>query len=109
SDIQASPTAVQTAWYALTPDEALERQKVTADAGLSSAEVDTRRASFGPNKFAESAKEPTWQRFLRQYTDPMQIVLVVAGVISLFLPCKFMTVVLLLLLTLFNAWLGLSQ
>jgi Ca2+-transporting ATPase len=36
----------------------------------------------------------------------MQIVLVVAGVISLFLPGQVMTGVLLLLLTLFNAWLG---
>ncbi len=109
SETKAPSPAAQTAWHALTPDEALERQKVTPDAGLSAAEVDTRRASVGPNKFAEAAKEPTWQRFVRQYQDPMQIVLVAAGVISLFLPGQFMTGVLLLLLTLFNAWLGLSQ
>jgi Ca2+-transporting ATPase len=109
SETKAPSPAAETAWHALTPDEALERQQVTSDAGLSAAEVDARRASFGPNKFAEAAKEPTWQRFLRQYKDPMQIVLVVAGVVSLFLPGQFMTGVLLLLLTLFNAWLGLSQ
>jgi Ca2+-transporting ATPase len=87
----------------------MAQQKVSTEAGLSSAEVATRRATFGPNKFAEAAKEPVWQRFVRQYGDPMQIVLVVAGVVSLFLPGQFMTGVLLLLLTLFNAWLGLSQ
>ena len=78
-------------------------------AGLSSAEVETRRAKYGQNKFAEAAKEPTLTRFLRQYSDPMQIVLLVAGGISLFLPGQFATGILLILLTVLNAFLGLNQ
>jgi Ca2+-transporting ATPase len=109
SETTAPSTAATTAWHALTPDEALAKQQVEPEAGLAQTEVATRRASFGPNKFAEAAKEPGWQRFLRQYRDPMQIVLLVAGGVSLFLPGQFMTGVLLILLTLFNAWLGLSQ
>ena len=74
------------AWHSLTPAEALERQGVTVAQGLTTAEVDTRRAKYGPNKFAEGAKEPRWQAFVRQYKDPMQIVLLAAGILSLFIP-----------------------
>ena len=66
------------------------------------------RAQYGPNKFAEAPKEPRWQAFLRQYRDPMQIVLL-AGGISLFLPDQVATGVVLIGLTLLNAAMGLNQ
>ncbi len=96
-------------WHAMSADEVLAAQGVDQAAGLSATEVESRRAEFGSNKFAEAPKVPRWQLFLRQYTDPMQIVLLIAGGISLFLPGQFATGVLLILLTLFNAFLGLSQ
>lgn len=40
----SSTGAGPTAWYALSPDEALAAQGVTVDAGLTSAEADARRA-----------------------------------------------------------------
>ncbi len=46
---------------------------------------------------------------MRQYKDPMQIVLLVAGVFSLFLPDQFATGVVLIGLTLLNAAMGLNQ
>ena len=46
---------------------------------------------------------------MRQYADPMQIVLLVAGIVCLFLPGQFYTGVFLLLLTLFNAWMAMNQ
>ena len=46
---------------------------------------------------------------MRQYADPMQIVLLVAGIICLFLPGQFYTGVFLLLLTVFNAWMAMNQ
>ncbi len=64
---------------------------------------------YGPNRFAEPPKEPRWQAFLRQYRDPMQIVLLVAGIVSLFLPDQVATGVVLIVLTLFNAAMGLNQ
>ena len=107
---QAAPAAKPaTAWHALEPDEVLAQQSVDATAGLSSAEVQKRRGQYGSNKFAEAAKEPRLQAFLRQYKDPMQIVLLAAGILCLFIPNQFMTGVLLMLLTLFNAFLGVSQ
>ena len=42
---------------------------------MSGAEVEKRRAQYGPNKFAEAKKESGWSKFVRQYQDPMQIVL----------------------------------
>jgi Ca2+-transporting ATPase len=39
----------------------------------------------------------------------MQIVLLIAGIVSMFLPDQFATGVVLVLLTVFNAYLGLNQ
>jgi Ca2+-transporting ATPase len=102
----AGPDAV---WHALDRDAALERQAVTVEQGLTSAEAESRRARYGPNKFAEAAREPRWQAFLRQYKDPMQIVLLAAGVLSLFIPGQVPTGIVLIGLTLLNAAMGLNQ
>ncbi|HEU4571560.1 MAG TPA: HAD-IC family P-type ATPase, partial [Candidatus Limnocylindrales bacterium] len=96
-------------WHAMSIDQATAAESVDAAIGLSSAEVEARRATYGPNRFAEAPKEPRWRAFVRQYADPMQIVLLVAGGISLFLPNQLATGVLLILLTVFNAVLGLNQ
>ena len=96
-------------WHAMSAEEALAAQKVQQETGLSDAEITTRKQTYGPNKFAEAPKEPRWRAFLRQYSDPMQIVLLIAGGISLFLPDQFATGVLLILLTLLNAFLGVNQ
>jgi Ca2+-transporting ATPase len=105
----AAASPPEEAWHALAPEAVLQKQSVDTATGLSSAEVDRRRASYGANKFAEAPKEPRLRAFLRQYGDPMQIVLLVAGIVSMFLPEQFATGVLLVLLTVFNAFLGLNQ
>ncbi len=98
-----------TAWHALSPNEALAAQGVSIDGGLTAAEVDARRAKVGKNTFAEAKKVSRLQAFTGQYADPMQIVLLIAGVICLFLPGQFYTGVFLILLTLFNAWMAMNQ
>jgi Ca2+-transporting ATPase len=103
------PAASAPAWHALAADEALRTQGVDPAVGLSDAEVEQRRGTYGSNKFAEAPKEPGWRVFLRQYKDPMQIVLLVAGIVSLFLPGQVATGVVLIFLTLFNAFLGVNQ
>ncbi len=97
------------AWHALSPDEALAAQGVAIDGGLTSAEADARRAKYGKNTFAEAKKASRWQAFSSQYADPMQIVLLIAGIVCLFLPGQFYTGVFLILLTLFNAWMAMNQ
>ncbi len=96
-------------WHAMSGDAVLDKLTVSVDSGLSASEAATRLGTYGPNKFAEAPPEPRWQAFLRQYQDPMQIVLLVAGGISLFLPGQFATGVLLIALTLLNAAMGLNQ
>ncbi len=77
--------------------------------GLSTAEADTRTAQFGPNRFTAAQSETRIHAFLRQYADPMQLVLLVAGIGSLYPLKEIGTGILLLLLTVFNAVLGLRQ
>jgi P-type Ca2+ transporter type 2C len=96
-------------WHALTPEATLEALSVEAAVGLPASEVDRRRAAHGPNKFADAPKEPRWRAFLRQYRDPMQLVLLGAGVACLFLPGQIPTGIVLILLTVFNALMGVNQ
>jgi P-type Ca2+ transporter type 2C len=97
------------AWHTLAPDDVGSRLGVDPGSGLSAAEASSRLASVGPNKFAEVAVEPRWRAFVRQYRDPMQIVLLVAGIGSLYPLKELGTGLVLLFLTLFNAVLGLRQ
>jgi Ca2+-transporting ATPase len=95
--------------YMLTAEEALEQAGVDARTGLSTDEVAERTRRFGPNKFDEAPTEPLWRRFVLQYRDLMQIVLLVAGIVSIVVVGTVSTGVLLLVLTIFNALMGLSQ
>ncbi len=97
------------AWYALPPDEVARRIGVDPARGLTASEVASRRAGVGPNTFAVAEVEPRWRAFIRQYRDPMQIVLLVAGIGSLYPLKELGTGLVLLFLTLFNAVLGLRQ
>jgi P-type Ca2+ transporter type 2C len=97
------------AWHTLSADRVLAAEAVSERDGLSSAEVAARAERFGPNKFAEAKTEPRWRAFLRQYYDAMQIVLLVAGILSLYPLKELGTGLLLIFLTLFNAVLGLRQ
>ena len=109
STAPAAGSGDSTAWHALSTAEALQRQSVTIETGLTAAEVQQRQASFGKNRFADAPREPRLQAFIRQYKDPMQIVLLGAGILSLFIPSQFVTGILLIGLTLLNAGMGLNQ
>src|SRR6516164_103168 len=106
--VPAVPSGTEPVWHTLSADQVLSIQAVTEPDGLSSAEAAFRTERFGPNRFATVAAEPRWRAFGRQYADLMQIVLLVAGVVSLLLK-QWETGILLIFLTLFNAVLGLRQ
>src|SRR4051794_4926524 len=107
----APPAAINEppTWHVLTPQGATQELHVEPEIGLTTAEAAERLARYGPNKFAETKSEPRWHAFLRQYRDPMQIVLLAAGVISIYPVKQPGTGVMILALTLLNAVLGLSQ
>jgi Ca2+-transporting ATPase len=96
-------------WHTLGPAQALEAAAVDGRRGLTSAEVAARAERYGPNTFDTAQAEPRWRAFLRQYADPMQLVLLAAGVGSLYPLKQLGTGLLLLMLTLLNAVLGLRQ
>jgi Ca2+-transporting ATPase len=103
------PKADASKFHTLSIAEVLAVERVERDDGLSTAEVEGRRVAFGPNRFAEARREPRWRAFARQYADPMQVVLLCAGLGSLYPLKQLGTGLLLLALTLFNAVLGLRQ
>ncbi|MGZ3636452.1 MAG: cation-translocating P-type ATPase, partial [Ktedonobacterales bacterium] len=96
-------------WYALSVTDVLKAQGIDAALGLSTAEATVRLQRFGPNVFAEAKKEPGWRAFIRQFRDPMQIVLLVAGVVSGVVIQQWGTALVLLALALFNAVMDLRQ
>jgi Ca2+-transporting ATPase len=103
------PAADELAWHTLGADQVLRSEGTDGQRGLSSAEAAARAKQFGPNKLAEGKAEPRWHAFVRQYRDPMQIVLLAAGIGSLYPLKQLGTGLLLILLTLFNAIMGLHQ
>src|SRR3954467_6742814 len=107
----AAPTETTQAptWHVLTREDAVQALEVDRDHGLTSAEAAERLARHGPNRFAEAKAESRWHAFLRQYQDPMQIVLLAAGLISIYPVKQLGTGIVILLLTLLNAVLGLNQ
>ncbi len=101
--------STETLWYQQEPDDVEKQLKVDVASGLSVAEAASRLTTYGPNLISTKAKEPGWKAFLRQYQDFMQIVLVVAAVGNQIVTHERGTTAVLLLLTLFNAIMGLRQ
>jgi Ca2+-transporting ATPase len=96
------------AWHTLRVEDALREQRVDEAAGLSPTEAESRLRSYGPNTFRPAGKQHGYVRFLGQYRDPMQIVLLVAAIASIVIK-EWSTALLLIALTLFNAFLALRQ
>ncbi|HTP03356.1 MAG TPA: cation-transporting P-type ATPase [Anaerolineales bacterium] len=96
----------QPKWYTLSAEEVAKNLEVDPTKGLSTQEAKTRLQKYGPNVLAEKKKESGWQAFLRQYQDLMQIVLLVAAIVNLVFTGTWGTTIVLLVLTVFNAVLG---
>ena len=102
----AAPTDSQPKWYSLTPEAVAQQLKVDPAKGLSAAEVQQRLQQYGPNQLAAKKKESGLQAFLRQYKDFMQIILLAAAIVNLIFTRELGTTLVLLILTVFNAVLG---
>ncbi|MDF5756910.1 HAD-IC family P-type ATPase [Spongiactinospora sp. TRM90649] len=102
-------TQESTGFHALPVSGVLRAFDVEAGRGLGQAEISGQRERYGPNRFTESHREPAWRALVRQYADAMQIVLLVAGLVSLWPLRQYGTAVVLIALTVLNAFLGLRQ
>ncbi|MBR2986942.1 MAG: HAD-IC family P-type ATPase, partial [Clostridia bacterium] len=103
--------------YLSTREEVLSGVNST-ETGLTSKEADARLETHGKNKLAEGKKESLIIRFLKQLTDPMTIILIVAAAISGALSIYHMSkgesgeiadVIIILAVVLINAVLGVVQ
>jgi hypothetical protein len=90
-------------WYAVDADAVAGEFGVKLEQGLDADEAASRLKSHGPNRLAAKKKESALQAFLRQYADFMQIILLVAAVVSLVITEDVATSVLLAGLTVLNA------
>lgn len=55
--------------------------------GLTAAQVAESRAKYGENVLTPPAKEPLWRQFLDKFRDPLIIILLIAGVLSIVISC----------------------
>jgi Ca2+-transporting ATPase len=69
-------------WHNISTDEALTELEVTKS-GLSTDEVEQRRSKYGENKLAEPEQTPGWIRFISQYNDPLNYLLIGAALVAL--------------------------
>jgi Ca2+-transporting ATPase len=106
---QRLSSADSTAWHTLTSDAVAGALNVDLASGLTDQEAGKRLAQYGPNRFTTGPTESRVRAFLRQYKDLMQIVLVIAGLGSIWPVKELGTGLVLLGLTLLNAVLGLQQ
>ncbi len=75
--------AEQTAWHALTADEAVERLKTSVTTGLDDSEAKRRQAEYGLNVLPTARKRGPFMRFLQQFNNVLVYVLLAAGFIKL--------------------------
>lgn len=55
--------------------------------GLTAREVEKSRSTYGANILTPPAKEPLWKQFLKKFKDPLIIILLIAGVLSIGISC----------------------
>jgi P-type Ca2+ transporter type 2C len=90
-------------WYARPPEAVAKDFGVDPAAGLTAGRAAELLSANGPNALPEEKPKPGWVRFLDEYRSYMQIILVGAAIVSVLIK-EWSTVVLLLALTVLNAW-----
>ncbi len=95
-------------WHAISVEECLTRLGVDPARGLSQAEASSRLQEYGHNELTATKKESFVVAFLRQYRPLMQLVLVGTAVTAALIQ-NWPSFVLVLLVTVFNALMGLRQ
>ncbi len=71
------------AWYALSPDDVVARLAVDAGQGLSDGEAVRRLDQYGPNQLTTEPPPGMWTVAFGQFSNPMNIMLVLVSVASI--------------------------
>lgn len=69
----------------MTPSEAAAELRTSLSHGLTANDALTRLGDYGPNEIPHEAPEPLWLRFIKQFQEPLIILLLVSAGMSLLL------------------------
>ncbi|KAG5289365.1 secretory pathway Ca2+-ATPase [Histoplasma ohiense] len=69
----------------LSPQEVADRLQTSLSHGLSPADAHTRLLRDGPNELSSEDPEPLWMRFLKQFKEPLILLLLASAAISFFM------------------------
>ncbi|KAM0244610.1 hypothetical protein ACHAP5_006074 [Fusarium lateritium] len=69
----------------MTPSEAAANLRTSLTVGLTPTEALTRLGEYGPNEIPHEAPEPLWLRFVKQFQEPLILLLLVSAGASLLL------------------------
>ena len=94
--------------YRLNQNTVLEHYEVDPQVGLTSAEAESRRLHFGPNRLEEEKKETFLQKLLNQFKDFLIIILIIAAALSGALG-EMADAIIILAIVVVNAILGVIQ
>ncbi|KAK2848514.1 hypothetical protein FQN49_005649 [Arthroderma sp. PD_2] len=76
-------SSVTTSTYSkLPPEEVASRLTTSLAHGLSPADADARLLQYGPNELPHDEPEPLWLRFLKQFKEPLILLLLASAAIS---------------------------
>lgn len=93
-------------------EEVLKEQQSSED-GLSSGEAEARLDKYGKNELEKGKKDSLFKRFMKELSDPMIIILIVAAVISgitaFYEGESFADVIIIMAVVIINAVLGVFQ
>lgn len=79
------PEFKETPWHSMSLKEAADTLETDTESGLSLLEVKRRHEKFGKNSITVRKKRGTAVQFLLQFKQPLVLILVVAGAITVFL------------------------
>lgn len=94
-------------WHSLDAERSLSALRAT-ERGLTDDEAEHRLGIFGRNVLQEAQTTPAWRRFLRQFSSPLILVLIVCGLVTVALD-HYVDAVAIFVVLLFNAILGFYQ
>lgn len=95
-------------WYTKTGPQVVEELGVDPHQGLSSAQVEERRAKYGPNELIDRGGKSPWKIVLEQLSETMVVILLVSAGITFFLH-EYTDAIVILVIVILNTILGFSQ
>ena len=96
--------------YQKTIEELEEELATSATNGISESSCKERISRYGKNELKEEDKESLLIKFLKEFTDPLIVILLIAAVVSVIVdPSEWIESVIILVVVLINAILGVYQ